>query len=243
LSTPSLLELLESPNAQERTIAAAVIGDRKIVELIMPLCQSLKIETQLYPRLAASETLGKMGKQAVVPLINLLGRIGTNQETSLPLKYCNKKSYPLPRDMAARTLTKLGSIAIPELINKIRTSDGFATQQAIDALGSIVSKTKDKSALSVMVKALEKYAANEITVWKIVRALSGFKFSEAVKPLLLILENRTEPAIRWEAIRSLGQIGIASDYIIEVLNIYSNDDNTEIIKAAKIAAQQLAKYK
>ena len=239
LSVNHLLELLRSQNAQERTIGATIIGNRKLTELALSLCESLRTETQLYSRIAMSESLGKMGEQTVTPLVSLLGKIGTNQETSLPLKYFNKRSYPLPRDLAARTLTKLGIIAIPELIKTIKSNDGFETQQAIDALGSIVNRTNDKSSLPVILNALTNYSTNEITTWKIVRALSGFKFIEAISPLLLILQSRSEAAIRWEAIRSIGQIGIVSSIIMEMLNMHLNDCNVEIREASKIAIEQL----
>ena len=239
LSINRLLELLHSQNAHERTIGATIIGNRKLTELTLPLCELLRTETHLYARIAMSESLGKMGKSAVIPLISLLGKIGSNQETSLPLKYFNKKSYPLPRDLAARTVTKLGTIAIPELTKIIKGNDGFDTQQAIDALGSIVSRINDKSSLPVILNALTNYSTNEITTWKIVRALSGFKFIEAISPLLLILQSRSEAAIRWEAIRSIGQIGIASSIIMEILNMHLNDCNVEIRKASEIAIEQL----
>ena len=239
-SVQSLAALLCSANAQERTIGATIIGDRKLTELTWILCEALRTETHLYPRIGISEALGKMGEQAVVPLIGLLGMIGDNQETSLPLKYFNKKSYPLPRDIAARTLMKIGVLAIPELIKKIANNDGFDTQQAIDALGGIVSKNCHKSALLVMLSALDRYSANEITTWKIVRALSAFQYLETVTCLLTILDTRPEAAIRWEAIRSIGQIGISSPDIRDKLQRYADDYNTEIRTAYKITIAQLS---
>lgn len=241
LSDESVLLLLQSSNPQERTIGAAIIGDKKLVNMTSLLCAALRVETCLYPRIAISESLGKMGIHAVIPLINLLGKIGNNQETCLPIKYFNKKSYPLPRDIAARTLTKIGIEAIPGLTNRIVSSDGFETQQAIDALGSIVSKLNDRSPLESILLALDRYSANEMTTWKIVRALSGFKFAEAVNPLLLIAETHPEAAVRWEAIRSIGQIGIRTPDIMNILMEYSNDDNIEIRKASMTAIEQLTK--
>lgn len=241
LSDESVLMLLQSSNPQERTIGAAIIGDRKLASVTSLLCEALRVETHLYPRIAMSEALGKMGIHAVIPLINLLGKIGNNQETCLPIKYFNKKSYPLPRDIAARTLTKIGIEAIPGLTNRIVSSDGFETQQAIDALGSIASKLNDSSPLEAILLALKKYSANEMTTWKIVRALSGFKFAEAVYPLLLIAENHPEAAVRWEAIRSIGQIGIRTPDIMNIFMKYSADQNVEIRKASVTAKEQLTK--
>lgn len=71
------------------------------------------------------------------------------------------------------------------------------------------------------------------------RALSGFKFIETISALLLILQSRSEAAIRWEAIRSIGQIGIISPNIMEILNMHLNDCNVEIREASKIAIERL----
>jgi HEAT repeat protein len=170
-----LRRMLESDDAKQRTIAATVIGNQAIVAMIPLLGAGLTKEQSLYSRIAISEALGKIGKAAVMPLIALLGKVGANQETELPTKYFDKKSYPLARDMAARTLVKIGAPAIDGLIERIESGDGFETQQAIDALGGIVSKTNDQRALSVLLGVLTGYSANEITVWKIVRALTPSK--------------------------------------------------------------------
>lgn len=98
--TEYLIEMLNTDNPQERTIAATILGNRRDEKGILPLCASLKKEKALYSRIAMSEALGKMGDAAVPPLIQLFGQIGNNQEVELPKKYFNKKSFPLARDMA-----------------------------------------------------------------------------------------------------------------------------------------------
>lgn len=238
-SVEELLILLNSSEPQKRTIGATLIDKRKCIDLINPLCSALEREKALYARIAISEALGNMGQRAVDPLIVLLGKIGNNQESELPSKYCIKISYPLARDIVARTIIKIGEPAIPQLIKKIEISDGFETQQAIDALGGIVNKTNDKSALPSMLELLDKYSNNRVTVWKIVRALSGFKFIEVLGPLISVYENSVEPAIRWEAIRSIGQIGIVTKEVTVVLKKALRDENTEVIKAAKVAMKQI----
>jgi len=238
-SVEELLKLLNSNEPKERTIAAIIIGKSKCVDLILPLCSALQKEKSLYPRIAISEALGKMGETVVASLISLLGQIGNNQERELPTKYFNKKSYPLARDIVARTLIKIGKAAIPGLIIKIEISDGFETQQAIDVLGGITNKTNDKRALPIMIGLLDKYSNNRVTVWKIVRALSGFKFVEAVAPLIKAYENSLEPSIRWEAIRSIGQIGIATPGAVEVLQKSLEDGNVEVRESTKVAIEQM----
>ncbi|MFL0196860.1 HEAT repeat domain-containing protein [Clostridium sp. WILCCON 0269] len=239
VSVEELKGLLNSKEPKERTIGATLIGKRKCIDLVLVLCSALENEKLLYPRIAISEALGEIGEPTVASLVSLLGKIGNNQEKELPLKYFNKRSYPLPRDIVSRTLIKVGKSAITELINKIKINDGFETQQAIDALGGIVNNTNDKRALSIMLESLDTYSNNKVTVWKIIRALSGFRFIEAVIQLMRTYESSNEPAIRWESIRSIGQIGIVTPEVIELLNKASEDVNDEVRKAAKIALKQI----
>lgn len=234
--TKDLIEMLSTDNPQKRTISATILGNREDKKSIVHLCNSLKKEKALYSRIAMSEALGKMGEEAVPPLINLLGQIGNNQEIELPKKYFNKKSFPLARDMAARTIIKIGKPAITYLIKVMEEQDDLIVQQAIDALGGIAAKTGDKSALPVLLNGLERYPDNEITLWKIIRALSGFKHNnEALLPLLNILESDYDAAIIWESARTLGQIGISRSDVTEVLQKLEKNDHPEIKRAAKNA--------
>ena len=231
-----LIKMLDADDPQERTAAATILGNKRDKKGIMPLCASLKKEKALYSRIAMSEALGKMGNTAVPPLIKLLGQIGNNQETELPKKYFNKKSFPLARDMAARTIIKIGKPATPYLIRVIEYQDDFTIQQAIDALGGIAAQTCDKSALPVLLNGLETHSNNKITLWKIIRSLSGFKHSsEALPPLLNILERDYEAAIIWESARTLGQIGIKRPDIIDALRKLEKSSHPEIKKAAQNA--------
>jgi len=161
--------MLDESNPQKRTIAATILGNRKDKKCIIKLCTSLKKENALYPRIAMSEALGKMGEASVPPLIKLLGKIGNNQDVELPKKYFNKKSFPLARDMAARTIIKIGKPTTPHLIKVIENENDFIIQQAIDALGGIAFKTNDKRGLSTMLSSLELHSDNDIILWKIIR--------------------------------------------------------------------------
>lgn len=114
--------------------------------------------------------------------------------------------------------------------------DDFIVQQAIDALGGIAAKTGDKSALPVLLNDLETYSDNKITLWKIIRALSGFKHNEeALKPLISILESSYDAPIIWESARTLGQIGINRPDVIDALHKLGKKDHPEIKKSVKNA--------
>ena len=234
--TERLIEMLKSVEPQERTIAAAVLGNKQDKKSIMPLCAALEREKALYSRIAMSEALGKMGDDAVLPLIKLLGKIGNNQEMELPKKYFNKKSFPLARDMAARTIIKIGKPATPYLIKVVEEQDDYTIQQAIDTLGGIAANTDDRSALPALINGLKSHSGNKITLWKIIRSLSAFKHSsDALPPLLNILKNDCDAAIIWETARTLGQIGINRQDIMDALSKLEKHQHPEVKKAAKNA--------
>lgn len=254
-STTQLIEMLESPEAQNRTIAATILGNKSDNDAMKMLTHALKIEKALYSRIAISEALGEMGESAVGPVADLLGQIGNNQETELPKKYFNKKSYPLVRDMAARTLVKIGKPATPYLIQLLESEkDIFIKQQAIDALGAIASKTGDYRSLMSIINCFDNIVGinledinsdenmDKVILWKIIRSLSAFKNSkEPVEWLIIVLNNFSDPQLQWESARSLGQIGVSSPEVLEILSKMEESDDIEIKKAAKNAMISLEK--
>ncbi len=240
--SPDLIEMLNDDDPKIRTIAATILEDKKSKESIEPLCAAIKKEKALYSRIAMSEALGKLGEEAVPPLIKLLGQIGSNQETELPKKYFNKKSFPLARDMAARTIIKIGKSAAPYLMKVVHEDDIYVSQQAIDALGGIAAKTGDERALPLLIECLEKYSGDNLTLWKTIRALSAFKNVESpISPLLNIIQNYQEPAIIWETARTLGQIGINRSDVLDAISKLEKNYNPQIKLSAKNAFLNLNK--
>lgn len=237
-----LIEMLNDIDPQIRTIASTLLGYKKDKLSIEPLCASIKKENALYSRIAMSEALGKMGEEAVPPLIKLLGQIGINQETELPKKYFNKKSFPLARDMAARTIIKIGIPAAPYLMKVVQEENIYISQQAIDALGGIAAKTDDHEALPLLIECLEKYSDDNLTLWKTIRAISAFKNIEApIKPLLNIIQNNQNPAVIWETARTLGQIGIKREDVLDAISKLEKNNNPQIKISAKNAFLNLNK--
>lgn len=239
-SLDQLIILLNDSEAKKRTIAATILGKNHHNQFVIEmLCLSFKKEKALYSRIAISEALSNMGECAVPYLVNLLGQIGNNQEKSLPEKYFNKKSYPLARDMAARTLIKIGKPATLYLIDVLEGGDDFEIQQALDALGGIAAKTGDRvawDAISKMFNVKHIDSLNEVTLWKGCRCLSGFKGSKKASQLLVkIIKTNPNDSIIWESVRSLGQIGVNSAEIINLIEDLKNSENSEIQKAAKNA--------
>ncbi|MCL2156745.1 MAG: HEAT repeat domain-containing protein [Methanobrevibacter sp.] len=194
LSSKELILMLKSSNPQKRTIAAKILSDKNDIESIKPLVNQFVVEKALYTRIAISESLAKHKENSVLYLINILGTIGDNQERELPKKYFNKKSFPLPRDLAGRTLAKIGKTATPYLMKVLDDEkeiyDDFVKEQAIDAIGAIAHKYNDHRALNSLVSFSQIHENDKIIQWKIVRALSGFKNNENALKLAINILNK-----------------------------------------------------
>ncbi|MCD4721851.1 MAG: hypothetical protein K8S13_18630, partial [Desulfobacula sp.] len=107
-----LLSFLHSEKAVERSCAVINLRKYHNTTVVDKLCHQLVIEKKLYTRIALCETLAECAELSIEPLIGLLGQIGKNQETKIPETGFYKVSYPLPRDIAARTICRLGIIAV-----------------------------------------------------------------------------------------------------------------------------------
>lgn len=257
LSSKKLIQMLKDKEAQKRTIAAKLLGFKNDLNVIGPLIEQFNIEKALYARIAISESLVKYKENSVPFLIDLLGKIGKNQEKELPKQYFNKKSFPLPRDLAGRTLVKIGKIATPyliEVLNDEKIYDDLAKEQAIDTIGAIAHKYNDHRAVNSLISLEERHENNNMIQWKIIRALSGFKNNETALKIATDILNKYYPIkkdtcsentveIQWEAIRSIGQIGIINNEVTELLNSFERNESEQIQFALKIAKESLKQRK
>lgn len=235
-----LILLLKSDNPKERTSAAVILGKRKSEKAITALCEQLKNERALYSKIAIAEALGKTGKPAIYELIKCLGEIGTNQHKNLPDQLFNKWSYPLPRDIVARTICKMGDGVLEELYKVLAHEDKRQISEAIDVIGFISFYSKNKVSLEVLITALEEYGNDEIIKWKIIRALSAFPGVRSEKILLDILTTEKRPELRWEAVRSLGLI---CENVPQELSQARNDSNENVRKMAGLAIEKIGDKK
>lgn len=237
-----LISLLKSDNPKERTSSAAILGQRKSIKAIVALCEQLKNEKALYSKIAISEALGEIGKPAINELLKYLGEIGNNQHKTLPGKIFNKWSYPLPRDIIARTICKIGDDILVDLSNILMNGNKKQIYEAIDAVGFISFYSENKTSFETLSKTLQKYHYNEVIRWKITRALSAFPCKKSEMILLNILKIDTvngiseKPEIKWEAIRSLGLIckGVPGELLTA-----RSDQNDNVRKTAKLAIEKI----
>jgi HEAT repeat protein len=208
-SDGSLITLLDDADAQTRTTAARLLGSRKCYDAIPYLCARLPVETALYTRLAICETLACFGEPALPGLIELLGKIGNNRHEALPTRGFYKRSYPLPRDLAARTIIRMGPGALASLERVVQTGDRSQILESLDEIGHIAFYSKDIRSENILLSAYEKYNSDPVVRWKIVRAFQSFPTEKVRELLLEIILSDEIPSLRWEAVRSLGQSGLS----------------------------------
>ena len=231
LSDKELANLLQSELSTERTIGATLLGERKAKEFVVSLCNALKFEKALYSRIAICEALESIGKESVEPLSQLLGKIGNNQETKLPEKYFEKKSYPLTRDIAARTIIRIGEPAIDRLIELSTTKDNYLLSQIIDTLGGLLHATGDLRILERLTIIFNENKQNEFLLWKTIKAFSATENKETTDLIMPFLSH-SQPAIRWETIRTLGLIANYETEIIAEIETFTTDLNEQIKQAS-----------
>jgi len=200
---PELLFLLYSKIPVERSCAAIHLWKYQSPTVVGRLCQQLAIEKKLYTKIALCETLAKCAELSIEPLIGLLGKIGKNQETKIPGTGFYKVSYPLPRDIAARTICRLGTVGILPLDKFIKSSKDINTlAQAIDAYGHIVYSNKIKCSSSPLQELYARHPKNDFLKYTITRCLSGIH-DEWAKSFLLESIQTGCKGLRLEALRSL----------------------------------------
>lgn len=230
------LKLLESEKAFERSIAARLLANGTIdKDLANFLCTRLSKEDKLYTKIELCNTLRKSGCEGAKVMINYLGKIGTNQYKELPDKLFNKNSYPLPRDIIARTLAHMDSDILPILIDSLKSCDIIAARELIDAIGFMCFYTNCESktiAFKALLIYLEENNEDKLIRWKVVRALSSFNNSIVVDTLLAIKDSDEEDAIINEANRSLNIIKLRNEnsFIKNKIDI-TKIDNKKIVES------------
>jgi hypothetical protein len=200
-----LLDLLHSKVPSERTISVRLLDKYNDKITLEALVDRLAIEDKLYPKIALSEAISNYGKDASILLVDYLGQIGSNQHKGLPEKPFNKKNYPLPRDIIARTMCKIGKPALNVLRESIYNGTYAQQLEAIDAIGFISYYESDDTLQDDIIELMNRYEEDNLMIWKLLRALQSFN-NEKVIALLIKYKDSNVPQLRWEATRSMEQI-------------------------------------
>ncbi len=168
------LQLLKSKIPSERTLAARLLTNDNNNNSIKYLIEALKVENKLYSKIEISNAIISFDKESVKPLINILGEVGNNQHKKVPEKEFKKSSYPLPRDIAARTIIRIGKVALQELINVLKTNNKKQISEVIDAIGYICFYDYQTNIYYELVECYSNNIENDLIKWKILRAMSSF---------------------------------------------------------------------
>jgi len=221
-------KLLETGNPAERTAAAVVTGKRKFPGAVTMLCYALQRENALYSKIAICEALASMGEAALVSLIPLIGRIGNNRHQKLPEKGFYKVSYPLPRDIAARTIIRIGAPALPHLEEVLKSGDDSAVSEAVDAAGHISFYSNNAATLTTLLELYGRKKDNKIIIWKIIRSFMAFNTGGVNRILEEVIRSSPIPAFRWEAVRSRALNGCGFESVLA--EFIMNDKSGEVKK-------------
>lgn len=211
----TLITMLHATNPYKRTIAAKNLStlDNQVVD---ELLNQLAKEKCLYTKIAICETLELGDLSTATKMIKYLGVIGKNQYIELPDKVSAKKSYPLPRDIIARSLGKMDSSVFPALCNVLMTQDTIKIREVLDAIGFMVFYHRELSSEEnqhIIYSTMKKFHNDDIILWKCILCLSAFPSEETKN----ILEEYNKPnnilptdhIFVKEAKRSLNLIGFS----------------------------------
>jgi len=208
-SQKNLLALLHADSAVVRTASAHNLsvthGDQRLVtaELLKQLCD----EKCLYTKMALCRCLEKGGMDTAKQMVCYLGEIGTNQHKQLPDRVFKKKSFPLPRDIIARSLGRMSPSVLPVLTDVLRSGDMVKILEALDAIGYMTYNNQQLAAgtnVQAVYDVMKKYPDNKLLQWKAIVCLSVYPSMETKE----ILEGfaRQKDLLGEEAKRSISLI-------------------------------------
>lgn len=210
LPVKELLNILEDSesDAVTRSCSVAALRDKpfgKDKEYWERLLKALTKEKALYTRIEICKNLEQGDEEAVVLMCNYLGKIGDNQHKKIPLTVSQKKSYPLPRDIIARTLGRMHPRVFKQLQAQFTQVDKTQLSELIDAMGYFLYfnpylATEENFRLIENCHYL--YSDDELITWRLVQCCSSFPIARAQLFLDKIKNQTSHPTIIMEIARS-----------------------------------------
>ena len=176
------------------------------------LLQQLHKEKALYTKIEIQNQLTQYGD---IPMMcQYLGKIGHNQYRQLPAKGSLKKSYPLPRDIIARSLAYISIEKFNLFFDCLNSLSREQLLEAIDALGFLCfyhQELANEETYSFVCQQIEKYSQDDLMMFKLITCLSAFPQSQ---PLLLeLLQTKKHPTLIKEVERSLKIIHQSNNHL------------------------------
>lgn len=200
-----LLCMITDENASIRSTAVLMLSQTYITtQEVTILVKQLVREKALYTKIYICQVLATLGEEAVLVMLPYLGKIGNNQYQQIPNKTSKKKSYPLARDIIARTLANMSKDMFPVLIKALLTVNE-SLSELLDAVGYMMfyhPNIINHEVINILNKIYLQYRSNTLIVWKLVTCLSALT-KEQGDTLLLKIENEQEhPTIHLELQRT-----------------------------------------
>jgi hypothetical protein len=203
LTIEQLITLLCDKQPYMRS-AAAINLSSCVNEVADELLEQLSKESCLYTRIAICESLEKGNIGAARKMTGYLGQIGNNQHKVLPEKVSAKKSFPLPRDMIARSLGKMDISILPVISDVIIGNNKIQRYEVLDAFGYMVFYNPDLATsknCQLLLSLVKQDEEDLLQIWKVILCLSAFPCMESKE---FLLQFASEPSILGcEAQRSL----------------------------------------
>ncbi|MDQ0359940.1 hypothetical protein [Breznakia pachnodae] len=166
----SNVTLLNDKDAVNRSIAARKLSTYiNEKDTIQQLLTRLLIEKALYTKLEICNSLSKADKDGVTQMLPYLGIIPNKQYTSLPDRGSKKKSFPLSRDIIARTIGRMDITVLITLLNAYNDCTLIQKRELLDAIGYLIFTNNYKTAIVFgKLKYCFEHETDEVIRWKIV---------------------------------------------------------------------------
>ena len=211
LNKEELNELLESRDAYNRSIAIRILSNNNIndCQLTKKMLEKLSNEKALYTKIEICNYLEKGNQETVKLMIEYLGLIGKNQYKEIPPLPSKKISYPLPRDIIARTLGRMDKNIINLLFEFLEKKDIYKIREIIDSIGFMIFYNTELDILNnfnIIKNIIEEYEFDKLILWKCITCLSAFKREESINLLLKLKAKEKNNTILLEIDRSLNII-------------------------------------
>lgn len=166
----SNVALLNNKNAVNRSIAARKLSTYiNEKDTVQQLLTRLRIEKALYTKLEICNSLSKADKDGVAQMLPYLGIIPNKQYTSLPDRGSKKKSFPLPRDIIARTIGRMDITVLITLLNAYNDCSLIQKRELLDAIGYLIFTNNYKTSIVFgKLKYCFEHETDKVIRWKIV---------------------------------------------------------------------------
>ncbi len=213
---PEVTPLLQSPDAEVRVAALAVLERVQATEALDQISASLS-DRNTAVRRAAANALGRLGDERAVP--HLLRALGDPDEV-----------------VRVRSITALGLLdaktAVPSFLNVIRRKDlaDAERQAAIVTLGHL----RAVQAADDLLRILNDDTESEKTRGATAAALGEIQDRRAVGPIIALLTHPSA-VIRFHAVSSLGTLG-GSDAESALIMVIRNRGEQNFIRIRAAAA-------